>query len=176
MRANQPFILFIHHIWGERVLWGAVFIIQTAWPQTISSQFHNFSRLIPFIQCSGPSKHACAFSETVQKNSKITYQVCKEILTELRFNIIKNLLCLFFIDSFMTVTAMSNTRGTLSTPASDVYERLKTNNANTSRQTPRTICFELVRLRLYDVNCVKCRSCCCFSSYIFYFCKEASLI
>ena len=36
-------------------------------PQTISSQFHNFSRLIPFIQYSGPSKHAWAFSETVQK-------------------------------------------------------------------------------------------------------------
>ena len=63
-------------------------------------------------------------SETVQKNSKITYQVRKEILTELRFNIIENLLCLFFIDSFMTVTAMFDTRGTLSTPASDVYERL----------------------------------------------------
>ena len=28
-------------------------------------------------------------------------QICKEILKELRFNIIKNLLCLFFIDSFM---------------------------------------------------------------------------
>ena len=38
-----------------------------------------------------------------KKNSKITYQVCKEILTELRFNIIKNLLRLFFIDSFMTM-------------------------------------------------------------------------
>ena len=72
-------------------------------PQTIGSQFHNFSRQIAFIQYSGPSKHAWAFSETVQKNSKITYQVCKEILTELRFNIIKNLLCLFFIDSFMTM-------------------------------------------------------------------------
>ena len=28
--VNQPFILFIHHIWGETVLWGAVFIIQTS--------------------------------------------------------------------------------------------------------------------------------------------------
>ena len=25
---NQPFILFIHHIWGETVLWGTVFITQ----------------------------------------------------------------------------------------------------------------------------------------------------
>ena len=30
-------------------------------------------------------------------------QIWKEILKELRFNIIKNLLCLFFIDSFMTM-------------------------------------------------------------------------
>ena len=29
-RVNQPFILFIHHIWGETVPWGAVFIIQTS--------------------------------------------------------------------------------------------------------------------------------------------------
>ena len=43
--VNQPFILFIHNIWGETVWWGAVFIIQT-----------------------GRSKHAWAFSETVKKN------------------------------------------------------------------------------------------------------------
>ena len=30
-RVNQPFILFIHHFWGETVLWGAVFIIQTSY-------------------------------------------------------------------------------------------------------------------------------------------------
>ena len=29
-RVNQPFILFMHHIWGETVPWGAVFIIQTS--------------------------------------------------------------------------------------------------------------------------------------------------
>ena len=29
-RVNQPIILFIHHIWGETVLWGTVFIIQTS--------------------------------------------------------------------------------------------------------------------------------------------------
>ena len=28
--VNQPFILFIHHIWGETVQSGAVFIIQTS--------------------------------------------------------------------------------------------------------------------------------------------------
>ena len=30
VRVNQPFILCIHHIWGETVPWGAVFIIQTS--------------------------------------------------------------------------------------------------------------------------------------------------
>ena len=29
-RVNQPFILFIHQIWGETLLWGAVFIIETS--------------------------------------------------------------------------------------------------------------------------------------------------
>ena len=29
-RVNQPFILFIHHIWGETLPWGAVFIIHTS--------------------------------------------------------------------------------------------------------------------------------------------------
>ena len=28
VRVNQHFVLFIHHIWGETVIWGAVFIIQ----------------------------------------------------------------------------------------------------------------------------------------------------
>ena len=28
--VNQPFIPFIYHIWGETVLWGTVFIIQTS--------------------------------------------------------------------------------------------------------------------------------------------------
>ena len=30
VRVNQHFVLFIHHIWGETVIWGAVFIIQTS--------------------------------------------------------------------------------------------------------------------------------------------------
>ena len=71
--------------------------------------FHNFSRQAASIQCSGPSKHAWAFSETVQKISKnhlygqpvLTFDkhqnILKWTLKELRFNIIKNLLCLLFI-------------------------------------------------------------------------------
>ena len=88
------------------------------------SGFEQYPRWVPLNIQDHRSTRGLLISETVQKNSKITYQVRKEILTELRFNIIKNLLCLFFIDSFMTVTAMCDTRGTLSTPASDVYERL----------------------------------------------------
>ena len=43
-------------------------------PQTIGSQFHNFSRQIAFIQYSGPSKHAWAISE---KSIKITYMASR---------------------------------------------------------------------------------------------------
>ena len=38
-------------------------------PQTIGSQFHNFSRQIAFTQYSGPSKHAWAFSEIAWNSS-----------------------------------------------------------------------------------------------------------
>ena len=30
VRVNQPFIPFIHCVWGETVLWGTVFIIKTS--------------------------------------------------------------------------------------------------------------------------------------------------
>ena len=103
---------------------------------------HNFSRQIAFIQYSGPSKHAWTFSETVQKISKIMHlygqlvltfdkrQICKEILKELRFHMIKDLLCLFFINGFITMCNLKKRLihgGILSTPANDVHERLKTN-------------------------------------------------
>ena len=75
---------------------------------------HNFSRQIVFIQYSGPSKHAWTFSETVQQNFQnhlygqpvLTFdkrQICKEILKELRFHMITDLLCLFFINGFITM-------------------------------------------------------------------------
>ena len=37
VRVNQPFIPFVHHIWGETVLWGTVFIRQT------SDRMHYFT-------------------------------------------------------------------------------------------------------------------------------------
>ena len=63
-RVNQPFKLFIRHIWGEPVPWGAVFIIQTSVQYAV---FHNFAIQIAFIHYSGRSKHA------LKKNAKITY-------------------------------------------------------------------------------------------------------
>ena len=104
------YYFFMDHIWGERVLWGAYHtdLVQNA-------VFHNFSRQIAFIQYSGPSKHAWTFiSETVQKNVQnhiygqpvLTFdkrQICEEILKELLFNVIKNLLSLFFINGFITM-------------------------------------------------------------------------
>ena len=30
VRVNQPFIPIIHHIWGETLVWGTVFILQTS--------------------------------------------------------------------------------------------------------------------------------------------------
>ena len=68
--------------------------------------FHNFAIQIALIQYSGRSKHAWAFSETVKKISKITYTASRfslltsakvDCLRVIRFNIIKNLLRLFFI-------------------------------------------------------------------------------
>ena len=58
--CKQPFILFIHHIWGETVPWGAVFIIQTSVQYAV---FHNFAKQIALIQYSGWSKHAWALKK-----------------------------------------------------------------------------------------------------------------
>ena len=48
--VNEHFILFIHHIWGETVIWGAVFNCHTDLRQ--DAVFHNFSRQIALIQYS----------------------------------------------------------------------------------------------------------------------------
>ena len=77
--------------------------------------FHNFSRQIAFIQYSGPSKHAWTFNQRNRsKNFQnhlysqpvLTFdkrQICEEILKELRFNVIKNLFSLFFLNGFITM-------------------------------------------------------------------------
>ena len=113
LSVNQRFIPFIHLIWGETVLWGAVFIIETSDRMKDFTIFHDKLHSVN-IQ----DDQWWAFSETVQILSKITCTACRlgrfpfdkrQIssasydrvfewkLVELRFKIIKNLLCLFFI-------------------------------------------------------------------------------
>ena len=97
--VNQPFILFIHHIWGETVLWGVVFIIQTS---DRLQYFTVFQDKLPSANIQ--DDQSLAFSESVQNISKITYtarrfslltsgRVCEWTLIELPFNMITNLLC-----------------------------------------------------------------------------------
>ena len=66
--VNQPSILFIHHIWGETVLWGAVFIIRTS---NRMQYFTIFQDKLHSVNIQ--DDQSWAFSETVQKISKITY-------------------------------------------------------------------------------------------------------
>ena len=53
-RVNQPFIPYIHHIWGETVPWGAEY--HTDLEQ--NAVFHNFALQFALIQYLGRSKHA----------------------------------------------------------------------------------------------------------------------
>ena len=93
-RVNQPFILFIHHIWGETVPWGAAFIIQTSVQYAV---FHNFAKQIALIQYSGWSKHAWALKKNPKSPIRIAgshfWQAPKstvkmKINRVMRFNII----------------------------------------------------------------------------------------
>ena len=81
VRVNQPFISFIHHIWGETVLWGAVFIIQTSDKMQYFTIFQD--------KHSEPSKHGTwAFSKTVQKISKNPYTASRfSLLTSAKFSV-----------------------------------------------------------------------------------------
>ena len=107
MRVNQPFIPFIHHIWGETVLWGTVFIIQTSdrmqYFTILQYKLHSFNiqddrstrgllakplKKIP----KSPIRPAGSHFEVLPVAS-----VWMNITQTLRSNIIKNLLCLFFI-------------------------------------------------------------------------------
>ena len=100
--------------------------------------FHNCTHSI--FRTAKPSKHAWAFSETVQKISKITYTASRfSLLTSAKFavNITrvtlqhnKEFVFIFLFHWFITMCNLKkafDTRSILSTPASDVYERLKTN-------------------------------------------------
>ena len=85
VRVNQHFILLIHHIWGETVIWGAVFIIHTSEKMQYFTVFRD--KLHPF-NIQNRTKHAWAFSETVQKISKITYTASRfSLLTSAKFSV-----------------------------------------------------------------------------------------
>ena len=61
---------------------------------------HNFSRQIAFIQ------FRTNFQNHLYGQPVLTFdkrQICKEILKELRVHMIKDLLCLFFINGFITM-------------------------------------------------------------------------
>ena len=84
-RVNQHFILFIHHIWGETVIWGAVFIIQTS---DKMQYFTIFQDKLHSFNIQNRTKHAWAFSKTVQKISKITYTASRfSLLTSAKFSV-----------------------------------------------------------------------------------------
>ena len=84
-RVNQHFILFIHSIWGETVIWGAAFIIQTS---DKMQYFTIFQDKLYSFNIQNRMKHAWAFSKTVQKISKITYTASRfSLLTSAKFSV-----------------------------------------------------------------------------------------
>ena len=100
---NQPFIIFIHHIWGETVL----FIIQTSERIRYFTIFQDKLHSVNF-----QADHSWALSETVQKFPKSPIRPagsrfysascqCRRVfewtLIELRFNIIASLLLFFLL-------------------------------------------------------------------------------
>ena len=76
--VNQPFILFIHHIWGETVL----FIIQTSERMQYFTVFHD-----RVLSVNIQDDQSLAFSETVQKISKININTASRfsLLTSAKF-------------------------------------------------------------------------------------------
>ena len=100
---TQPFKIFIHHIWGETVL----FIIQTLERIRYFTIFQDKLHSVNF-----QADHSWALSETIQKFPKSPIRpagsrfysascqcgrVFEWTLIELCFNIITNLLLLFFV-------------------------------------------------------------------------------
>ena len=96
--VNQPFILFIHHIWGETVL----FITQTSHRMqyfTIFQDKYCTQSIFRTINCGLWAKPFKKFPKSPIRPA--SSHVCwapnlQWILIELRFNIINNLLFLFF--------------------------------------------------------------------------------
>ena len=111
-RVNEHFILFIHHIWGETVIWSAVFIIQTS---DKMQYFTIFQDKLHSFNIQNRTTHAGLLTKPFKKFPKSPTRPAGShfweapnfhwTLKELRFNIIKNLLCLFFFlfNGFITM-------------------------------------------------------------------------
>ena len=101
--VNQPFILFIHHIWGETVLWGAVFIIQPAdimkYFTILQYKFHSLNIQDDESTRGLLAKSLTKFSKSPKRpaGSHFWQPPTEWKIIELRFNIIKNLSCIFFV-------------------------------------------------------------------------------
>ena len=99
--VNQPFILFIHHIWGETVrtiyhtdlVQNAVFH-STDWTQSMFRTINRGLLAKPFKKF---PNHPFGRPVLVSSASCQCGQVFEWTLIELRFNIITNLLLLFFV-------------------------------------------------------------------------------
>ena len=87
MRAN--------HIWGEIILWGAVFIIQTSYKMQYFTIFQV--KLHSFNIQDHRSTRGLLISQPVLTFDK------RQICEELRFIVIKDLFNLFFINGFITM-------------------------------------------------------------------------
>ena len=134
--VNQPFILSIHHIWSETVL----FIIQAS---DRIRYFTIFQDKLHSVNVQ--DDQSWAFSETVQKISKITNTAARShfycelsVWPSVWMNVNRDTLqhnhefiIIIFCYLMVSVITMCNLikrliRATfLSTPASDVYERWK---------------------------------------------------
>ena len=77
--VNQPLILFIHHIWGETVLFSIQTLNRMQYFTVFQDKLHSVN-----IQ----DDQSWAFSETVQKISKITYTASRfSLLTSAKFSV-----------------------------------------------------------------------------------------
>ena len=97
--VNQAFILFIHHIWGETVLWGTAFIIQTSDRMQYFTVFQNnctqslFRTIYRWLLVKPFKKFPKSPIRPAGSRLLTSGRVCEWTLIELRFNIITNLLC-----------------------------------------------------------------------------------
>ena len=101
VRVNQPFIPFIHHIWGETVLWGTVFIIQTSdrmqYFTILQYKLHSFNiqddrstrgllakplKKCPKSRIQPAGSHFCSAScsECLNEHTRVKLQHNKEII------------------------------------------------------------------------------------------------